>query len=440
MASRRRRSSKSWSVRLRRVLIEHRFNAAEGLVGVLALVLGLWLLWPAPDDAAVDHRGRWQQSLAEARQSTIIEADPTRGGAPIAVAKASVSVSAKREVAGLFGAPEGSLRRPRLARIADSVIPEIAAAEAAREDELRIARLPDARLPEPVTRPGSPGTGRSTAPGADGLPRWLQLAAVPPRAYDRPMIAVVIDDLGMNRRNTAALNDLKGPLTLAFLPYAGDLARQTRAARAAGHELLLHMPMEPIGQEWPGPDALLTSLEPEEFHRRLLAGFESFTGFVGMNNHMGSRVTADQERMAVVMAELGKRDLLFLDSMTTARSVGSVEARRHGVPFARRDVFIDTVFARETPERVLHQLAQVESISRERGAAVAIGHPHDATIEALRHWLPTLEARGFALVPISTIVARQTCRQEIMVAACGSIRAAGADDPPAVEEAAARQG
>ena len=122
--------------------------------------------------------------------------------------------------------------------------------------------------------------------------------------------------------------------------------------------------------------------------------------------------------MALVMAELRSRGLLFLDSRTTAQSVAAAEARRAGVAHAVRDVFLDNDTDLASIRR---QLALTEQIARRRGSAVAIGHPHDATIEALRGWLPTLEQRGFVLVPISTIVARQSCADGTLAsaAACG---------------------
>ncbi len=247
---------------------------------------------------------------------------------------------------------------------------------------------------------------RITPPDMRG-PTWLQ-NAVAPVIDDRPAIAVVIDDLGVNHRGTTAVSRLEGPLTLAFLPYAPHLSEQTRAARAAGHELMLHVPMEPTGNAFPGPNALLASLEPADLVARLRSQLRSFRGFVGINNHMGSLLTADDERMSLVMAELRRHGLLFLDSRTTAHSVAGREARRLQVPYAERDVFLDNELDLDA---VLGQLERAETIARRKGYAVAIGHPHDVTIEALRRWLPTLDARGFALAPISAIVARRACAE-----------------------------
>ena len=244
-------------------------------------------------------------------------------------------------------------------------------------------------------------------------PAWLR-NAVASAADGRPAIALVIDDMGYNRRAAAAINRLRAPLTLAFLPYATKLDEQTRAARAAGHELLVHVPMEPRGREWPGPNALTSQLEPAELISRLRMQLSSFRGFVGINNHMGSLLTTDPMRMAVLMTELRRLGLLFLDSRTTPQSIAGREAERMGVPHAQRDVFIDNDLDRGS---VLRALESAERIARHHGHAVVIGHPHDVTIEALKTWLPTLEARDIALVPISAIVARRSCAGGILLVA-----------------------
>lgn len=219
-----------------------------------------------------------------------------------------------------------------------------------------------------------------------------------------PAIAIVIDDLGLNRRQTAAASALPGPLTMAFIPYAGDLALQTAAARNSGHEIFLHLPMEPIdGNENPGPNALLASLSDAELRDRLVENLDRFTGYVGVNNHMGSRLTQDGSAMAIVMAELKHRDLMFLDSVTIGRSLAHHTALTFGVPSAQRDIFLDNV-----PEvaSVMRQLAALEAVASQRGYAIAIGHPHPATVAALTRWLPDVVSRGFRLVPASEIIMR----------------------------------
>ena len=252
----------------------------------------------------------------------------------------------------------------------------------------------------------------------DDAPTWLNNAVNAAVDDERPIVAIVIDDLGLNRPNTAAFNELPAPLTLAFLPYAGRIEAQAEAAHAAGHELMVHLPMEPFGSDWPGPDALTTKIDRKEFTSRLEKNLNRFKGFVGVNNHMGSRLTADRSRMNVVMRELRDRDVLFLDSKTSARSVASDVAGQSGVPNTSRDVFLDHVIDLGAIRR---QLARVERVARQSGSAVAIGHPHGVTIQALREWLPTLEARGFVLAPISAVVARRACGSGVLIAAetCG---------------------
>jgi uncharacterized protein len=184
-----------------------------------------------------------------------------------------------------------------------------------------------------------------------------------------------------------------------------------------GNPGLVHVPMEPIGHEWPGSNALTKALSQHELLTRLRAQLQRFQNFVGINNHMGSLLTSDRQRMAWVMRELSVRRLLFVDSLTTPRTAATEQARRHGVPYAKRDVFLDNEL---DLDRIFGRLAEVERIAKRRGYAIAIGHPHRSTIAALRRWLPTLQERGLVLVPVSAIVARRSCAEGVLsVDACG---------------------
>lgn len=218
----------------------------------------------------------------------------------------------------------------------------------------------------------------------------------------QPRIAVVIDDLGPDRKRSERASQLPGPLTLAWLPYAEALESQTAAARAAGHELLVHVPMEPFAADQdPGPGALRVGQGPDEIRRRLDCALDRFEGHVGINNHMGSRFTSHAAAMAPVIVALQERGLLFLDSRTAGGSVAGRLAREAGLAAADRDVFIDHD---NDSAAILHQLGLVEAIARRRGHAVAIGHPRDHTLAALGPWLADLPARGFALARLSAIV------------------------------------
>jgi uncharacterized protein len=233
-------------------------------------------------------------------------------------------------------------------------------------------------------------------------PAWLRFAVPGAPAEGRPQIAVVIDDLGLNTKRTERAIVLPGPVTLSFLAYADDLPRLSEAALRAGHELLVSVPMEPITRaEDMGPNGLTVGLGHDEILRRLRWDLDRFVGYVGINNHMGSRFTRDVASLTPVMEELRARGLLFLDARTVGNSAGVDVARRMGVPQAGRDVFLDS---EGNAGAIAARLVEVEQVARRHGTAIAIGHARDATIEQLDAWLTTLPGKGFALVPVSAIV------------------------------------
>jgi uncharacterized protein len=253
-------------------------------------------------------------------------------------------------------------------------------------------------VPSETLRPPMP----DPVPQSGSMEPWRQFAVAYPAAKGRPRIAVVIDDMGLDKSRTARIIALPGPLTTSFLTYASDLKAQARAAQRAGHELMLHVPMEPMNHAADaGRNVITTGLSKEELSRRLDWALGRFDDFVGINNHMGSRFTADRAGMGFIMSVLKQRGLLFLDSRTTSNTVAESVARKLNVPFARRHVFLDD---NPTPAGVARQMREAEAIALSNGHVVVIGHPRDATIVALRQWLSNLEQRGFALVPISAVV------------------------------------
>ena len=219
---------------------------------------------------------------------------------------------------------------------------------------------------------------------------------------DSKKIIIIIDDMGVNKKLSKEVIDLKAPLTLAFLPYADNLPNITEQAKNKGHELIIHMPMEPINSGLDvGSIALLDHMNEQEIQKNLDQAFKSFEGYVGINNHMGSKVTQNQTIMNQVMDNLAKRDLFFVDSITIGSSVAASTAEKYGLRFAERDVFLDH---EESDEFVQKALQKLEQISQKRGYAIAIGHPKKNTIKALKSWLPDAQKRGFQIVPVSTVV------------------------------------
>jgi len=256
-----------------------------------------------------------------------------------------------------------------------------------------------ASLPEKSPHAAPPQEG---LPTFDGEPAWKRYATATALPGGKAVIAVVIDDVGLNRARTADVIGLPAPVTLSFMPYGEDLQEHVDKARTLGHEVMLHLPMQPESdKEDPGPRALLTTLPPQELQDRVVWNMDRFTGYVGFNNHMGSKFTADQEGMAVVMREAARRGLMFLDSRTTPHTRGPAAAASFGVPLLKRDIFIDNV---ATEAAVRAQLDKAAELARKRGVGIVIGHPHKATVAALQAWIPTLQ--DVTLVPITTLLNR----------------------------------
>lgn len=221
------------------------------------------------------------------------------------------------------------------------------------------------------------------------------------RRFRHPVIALVIDDCGLVLQGTRAAIALPPEVTLAFLPYGRHATTLAKAAGSHGHDVILHMPMQPTGDADPGPSALTVNLSSEQVRQRVRNAFAVIPGAIGLNNHMGSRFTADAAALQPVMHEIKARGLFFLDSVTSPRSAGFTAARQAGVPALARDVFLDDEISARS---IAAQLVLTESLARRNGSAIAIGHPHPATLQALVKWLPTLERRGFKLVRLKDLL------------------------------------
>lgn len=225
-----------------------------------------------------------------------------------------------------------------------------------------------------------------------------------PGKIGRGKIAIIIDDVGMNLTNSNAVIALPAPVTLAFLPYAPKTRALAEKARAAGHELMIHVPMEATGNNnGLGPMALRSAMDDAAIKAELEKMFSSFDGYKGINNHMGSKLTQDSAKMDVVMRALKSRGLYFVDSKTIGNSVAAERARAAGLPYAERDIFLDH---EETGAFVSAALRHAEKLAASKGYAILIGHPKDVTIGGLRSWIPSLKDKGLELVPASAVLTR----------------------------------
>mgnify|MGYP005845262759 CR=1 FL=1 len=233
-------------------------------------------------------------------------------------------------------------------------------------------------------------------------PTWRKNAVKVADAGSGPRLAIIIDDMGLDRAAVKRAARISGPMTFAFLPYARFLPRLTRHARDHGHELMVHLPMEPTNHSSdPGPNALLLDLEPTELKRRIAWNLERFDGFVGANNHMGSLFTTHEAAMRLVLEEMHRRGLLYVDSRTTRDTVGEKVSRELGIPTISRDVFLDN---EEDEAAIRKQLRIAVSLARKHGSAIAIGHPYKETLNVLETDLPGYQRQGIVLVPVSALV------------------------------------
>jgi uncharacterized protein len=299
------------------------------------------------------------------------------------------------------------LARDTLEEMKRSATTESAPRYARIEDLPGLPKYTDAEPGQPrVTLEEKP---RATKPqqlaaAVSSAETWRKNAVPFADLNSRPLVAIVIDDVGIDRPRSKRAWELAGPLTMSFLPYAKDLREQARTARARGHELMLHLPMEPNGRNDPGPNALLVSLPDSELRQRTVAALDSFDGYAGVNNHMGSRFTAFRPGMETALRQFKGRGLMFLDSRTTAQSVGDQVAQEIGLPGIVRHVFLDDD---ESLEAVRRKLAETEAVARRQGFVVAIGHPHETTLQALGEWLPGLSAKGLTLAPATAVLRKR---------------------------------
>ncbi len=217
-----------------------------------------------------------------------------------------------------------------------------------------------------------------------------------------PRVAIIIDDLGYNREIAKKFIELDTEFTFSILPqspYTKDIAL---AAREMGIEVMLHLPMEPIEYPRvnPGPGALLISMSPDQLVEQLKKNLDSIPSIKGVNNHMGSKMTQMSPQIYQIFTVLKQKNLFFIDSRSTTKTLCRPSARLFKIPFAERDVFIDHI---QEPKFIKKQLRELVRIARKQGEAIGIAHPSKMTYEIIRKELPQLK-KEVQFVPASSVV------------------------------------
>ncbi|HUP50675.1 MAG TPA: divergent polysaccharide deacetylase family protein [Thermoanaerobaculia bacterium] len=240
-------------------------------------------------------------------------------------------------------------------------------------------------------------TEHPTRSAAPPQPVAAAVTSPPPFAGS---IVLILDDFGFDGQPIERAMQLDPDINFAILPNGNRATDFAHRLNRRGFEVLCHLPMEPIGPASPGRNAILTSMTDEEIIRVVRENLRAVPHARGVNNHMGSRATADRRVMATVLGALPD-GMYFVDSRTGSQSVAEVVAREMRVRTAARHVFLDDV---RTRAAVRQQLAALASMARERGVAVGIAHPHQVTLDVLAEEIPRLRESGFRFLRASSAV------------------------------------
>ncbi|CAH1658110.1 putative divergent polysaccharide deacetylase [Hyphomicrobiales bacterium] len=244
------------------------------------------------------------------------------------------------------------------------------------------------------------------------LPKLGPDGATPAKIYARPSgpepatkpagrIALLVGGLGISQSGTAdAIAKLPGPVSLAFAPYGTELERTVQRARGEGHEVFLQLPMEPFDypDNDPGPHTLLTGPKASDNVDKLHWSLGRFTGYVGIVNFLGGRLTSDENALSPILRELAGRGLMVIDDGSSQRSLLANSANRAQIPALKIDRVIDTAARADAIDK---ELSALEALAREQGVVVAAASALPVSIERINRWAETLEAKKITLVPVS---------------------------------------
>ena len=219
----------------------------------------------------------------------------------------------------------------------------------------------------------------------------------------RGVIGLIIDDFGY--RNDHVSNgflNLSGKLTYAIIPGHEYSQLFSKKAYDAGYEIIVHMPMENIGKTYGEEEyALMSYFQDDEIKDRINSAFDQLPESIGLNNHQGSRGTADSRVMTLLAGVIKEKKKFFIDSRTTSNSLAETTMRKYNVATNKRDIFLDNELDQE---KINTQLLKLAELSEEKGIAIGIGHVKPQTLSVLKREIPVLQKKGFRFEFVSRLV------------------------------------
>lgn len=222
------------------------------------------------------------------------------------------------------------------------------------------------------------------------------------KVEQRAKVAIIIDDMGYKKEIFDQIANLDIPIAISilpFLPYSQMIAEE---GKEKGMTILLHLPMEPHGAGIdPGTGAIFTTMDEQEIKEKVIANLDDISNIDGVNNHMGSKATEDSYTMKIVLKELKKRNLFFVDSKTSPDSIGYELSKKMGISAAQRNVFLDN---EQDLGYIRNQVIALKDLALLNGHAIAIGHPHNNTVAILHEIKTMLQPEGVEIVKLKELL------------------------------------
>lgn len=234
-------------------------------------------------------------------------------------------------------------------------------------------------------------------------PFKLEEVKPPVRKEIAGKVAIIIDDIGWNMGIIKEIEEINQPLTLSILPKATYSKQALEELKNKNYELLLHLPLEPTPPVQCLDKGLIkVDMDAQEIRKIFEENIKDFLPYVkGINNHMGSLYTANEEKMKVLLEEIKEKNLFFVDSLTNSKSCGYEIAKEMGIKTGKRDIFLDVS---SDPEEINKKIDELLNLAKEKGKAIAIGHAKGSTIKVLKERIDDFEKEGIKIVPVSSLL------------------------------------